>query len=199
MMEIVPISREHYTRMAELHCRGYTDDFLPNFGPKFLIALYEGMFASNLAFGYVGLIGDELVGFCIFTPDTSRLFRSTLKRKFFKLGWYAGLGVLRRPSLFLRTLETFLYESRTELEDVKAEILPWVVDPKYRRKGLGTQIWDACEQAMKRMGIKEYKLVPAFEKEASHNFFIKRGYELKGEFTFYGKKWHLFLAKLKDD
>jgi ribosomal protein S18 acetylase RimI-like enzyme len=198
-MKIVPISKEHFARTAKLHCEAYSGDFLPLFGTRFLVAFYDVMFTTKAAGGVVGLAGDELVGFCMFTPDLSKLYRTILKKGFFKLSWLAMLRIARNPSLLKMILEAFLYQPRAKVGDVKAEMLPWAVDPKYRGKGVGAVIWDACEREMLKMGIDTYKLTAIVDKEASLKFFNKKGFEYISEFDFHGRKWLLFLARIKDD
>lgn len=198
-MKIVPISKEHFARAAKLHYEAYSGDFLPLFGTRFLEAFYDVMFTTKAAGGVVGLAGEELVGFCMFTPDLSKLYRTILKKGFLRLGWLATLRIVRNPLLVKMILEAFLYQPRAKVGDVKAEMLPWAVDPKYRGKGVGTRIWDACEREMLKMGIDTYKLTAIFDKEASLKFFNKKGFEQVGEFDFHGRKWLLFLAHIRED
>ncbi len=204
-VKIIPISKEHYGRIAELHSQGYAGDFLPSFGPRFLVALYDAMFRAKAAIGFVGMVDEEIAGFCIFTPDVDNLFPATLKKGFFKLGWLAALKTLQNPSILKKILQTFLYKSRAKLDDIKAEMILWAVDPKYHGHGLGTELFNVCEKEMVNVGLDCYKFTTIVDEEAertkkaAHAFFEKRGYEWISEFEFYGRKWHLYRARLTEE
>ncbi len=198
-MKLVPISKEHFDRMADLHLQNYPGDFLPSFGKRFLVALYEAMFAQKAAFGFAGVIEGELAGFCVFTADGPNLFPSTLKRGFWKLGWLAGLQLLRKPSILKMMVETFRYESRADVENVKAEGLLWAVDPKYLGTGLGEATFEECERELIRQGIKTYKFTSSRDKTAAHGFFKKKGHTFIRDFELYGKTWSLHIGTFTDE
>ncbi len=195
-MKLIPISKEHYGRIAELHRECYAGDFLPGFGPRFLVALYEAMFKAEAVFGFVGVVGEEIVGFCVFTPDSSNLFPATLKKGFFKLALFAGLKILRSPATLKNILATSTYGSRAALSKVKAEMMLWGVDPKRRGQGLGRKLWEACEREIFRKGFDTYKVTVYADNEAANGFYRKKGHELAHEFELYGRKWNLYLGRI---
>jgi ribosomal protein S18 acetylase RimI-like enzyme len=188
--------------MAELHMQGYAGDFLPSFGSRFLVAFYDVMLKAKAAIGFVGMENGEIVGFCMFTPDIPHLFGAILKRGFFKLGLLAGLRILQQPSLLKKVFEAFRYNSKARLGEIRAEMILWSVDPRFHGHGLGTALFDVCENEMVKLGLDCYKFTTIVDekseatKKAAHNFFRKRGYEWIDEFEFFGRTWHLYRARL---
>jgi ribosomal protein S18 acetylase RimI-like enzyme len=197
-MEITPISREHFETIADIHMESLAGDFLPSMGRRFLITLYEAMFAAEAAFGYVGLVDREIAGFFIFTPDSSRLFSLTLKQRFLKLSWLAALRVLQNPIIVTRILETFLYESRATLPGIVAEMMLWSIRPEFRRKGYGSQLWDVFRREVLRRDLSTYKVTVYADNEAANSFYRGKGLTLEREFELYGRKWNLYVGTITD-
>ncbi|RJP25064.1 MAG: GNAT family N-acetyltransferase [Candidatus Abyssobacteria bacterium SURF_5] len=198
-MEFVPITEKDYGRIADLHQTCYPGDFLPSFGYRFLVALYDAMFKADAVFGFVGKEDGEIVGFSLCTADADRLFPATLRKGLLKLAWLAGLRLLQKPSILKKLFETFLYKSRASLEEVNAEMMLWAIDPKCRGRGLGTELWEACERELLKKRIERYKVTVYADNKPANSFYRKKGFRLVREFVLYGKKWNLYVGRIAPD
>lgn len=195
-MQFVPIAPEHYRRLAQIHAVGMANGFLPSLGVPFLQQLYVAMFGSGAARGIAAIDDGEVIAFCYYTDDHTTFFRRCLRYGSWRLAWRAGLGLLRRPVLVLRLIETLRYGSSAEVPGVAAEIYAWAVDPAYRRQRIGWKVVDATEAMMRAEGIRIYKHAVYEDNDMAIDFYRKRGHVRVGEFRLYEKTWGVYTVDL---
>ena len=192
----VPAEPAHLRRMAEIHASELADGFLPQFGVGFMRMLYSAMFGSQAARGLVALHDGEPVAFSSYTLDHRTFFRRTLWHGSWKLAFYAGLGLLRRPSLLRGIVATLRYDAVADVVGVTAEFHALAVDRRWRNRHLGARLLDATEKRLRAEGVRVYKHTVYADNVTANDLYRRRGHVQVGTFRLYGRAWGVFRVDL---
>jgi ribosomal protein S18 acetylase RimI-like enzyme len=197
---VTTLREKHLGRVAHLHAAALAGDFLPSLGEPFLRAFYRAGLSQGLVSGYVWTEGGQPAGFVACSRDTSTLFRRILRTAAFKLA-RAGLpAMLRRPRLFLKAAETFLYPRREGAGGaaaIPAELLVIAVDERLRGRGVGEALVRALESDFCQAGITTYKVTVLQANAGANRFYQRLGFHLAGNFRLYGKDWNIYRRDLE--
>jgi len=141
--------------LARLHSSGIDTGFLPSLGHRFMRVLYRALIDTDDGVVIVADDGDGPVGFVAGVVDTTRFYRTFIKRH----GVPAGLAALPRairPSVMTRVWESFNYEGASS---GGAELLATALLPGARSQGLGTRLGDEFLRQMADMGARRVDVV----------------------------------------
>jgi len=190
---IAPLKKEHTAQVAEIHQSALSSDFLPSLGFSFLKTLYDGIAEKPGIFGFVFMEKNEVEGFVVGARTTNTFFREAIKSHFFKLVFYLGLALIKKPAIITKIFETLFYPSKSD--GSSAELVVLAVDKKFRNKGVGSSLIKSLEKEFRKVKIKKYKLTVHADKKAIY-FYEKLAYDRKSAFTLYDKKWYVYEKKL---
>ncbi|MHC4926743.1 MAG: GNAT family N-acetyltransferase [Planctomycetota bacterium] len=177
-VRIIPLTANYAQGAAKLHIEGIHMGFISTLGLDFVTSLYTAIAEHDASFGYVALIGDQVVGFATFTTDLKSLYKSVVKKKAFKFMFLLARKMFSWQ-VIRKVFETLFYPSRIKkLELPEAEFLSMAVSPAARGHGLATRFvkkgFDECSQK----GIKELKILAAEKIGPINAMYQKFGFKI---------------------
>lgn len=176
---IVSMATDHVAQVAALHQTGIHTGFLSSLGPRFLKQLYKAIPAASSGFVFVGVRGQDVLGFVACTELLGGLYKQALKKR----GLAMGLALVPRafrPSVFKRIIETLFYPSKIADDFPKAEVLSIVVDESMRGKKLASQLIARAVAEFRSRGIRKVKVLVWDQNLAAKRFYEKCGFLLAG-------------------
>ncbi len=167
--------------VAQLHARYIEQGVLPMLGPRFLSRLYDEIARSPRATVQVAVDTHKICGFIAGCYD----IRST----YLYLGSHAAFGLLSATgrNLFaprvLRRLWSLLayplhaHEDKTHESTPCPEILAIAVDQSFRQMGIGRQLVESFETAVKEWGESDrFRVATNASETGARLFYEKLGY-----------------------
>ncbi|MHA6260900.1 N-acetyltransferase family protein [Sporosarcina sp. CAU 1771] len=121
-------------------------------------------------------------------------------------GEIAGIMVLysgeEAPQLDINH-SAWLAERGAAVSEIDPESLPdelyintVCIDPRFRGKGIGTQLFTFAEEVAKKSGIKKVSLNVETEKEDAIRLYTRIGYEIVSPWTIIGEPFHHMVKKV---
>ncbi|MGE3436494.1 MAG: GNAT family N-acetyltransferase, partial [Blastocatellales bacterium] len=163
--------------LARLMSEAITWSRLSELGPGFVTLLHRHMIASANAVCYVAEREGEIIGYSVWSVDSSKFYREFLLRR----GFMAA--VILAPKIFrpqqLKTIARCLtYFPEAHPDDPQAEVLSFAVRPQVKQSGVGKAIFNALAREMETRGVKVVK-VGAVEatNEGGNRFYSRLGCE----------------------
>jgi len=212
--EIQPLAPEHAAAAAAIHAEGQERTFLTSLGPAFLRALYAQMASSAHCFGFVALDGGEIIGVVTGTVDSGAVFRELVLRRGLKLILPVAGAMLRVPSLVPKVLKTLAYPAQTRnskgakgtaTKDTKggakggpgeAELFFIGTRADRRGEGVGSALFHALAEEMRRRGMRAMGLIVDDENESAKRFYLRHGMRPLRTFPLYGRRMQWFELSL---
>ena len=173
--------------VASLHITGISGGFISSLGIDFVTALYEAMAKSSHSFGYVVKEGDEIIGFSSFTTDLGKLYKSVLRKNFFRF-FFLLAGKIFSVRTIKKIFETLFYPSRIkkEMDLPSAEFLSMVIAEKGRGKGLATKFVKKGFRECAQRGHKEIKIMAAVQIVPINKLYSKLGFTIVSQIENHG-------------
>jgi len=169
----------HSRRVALIHFKELKTSFLSSLGLQFLTGLYDTIIYQGILL--VSMDGLRIDGFVSFSPNTKKLmigFILSNPLNFFRL----SLQFFRNPALLRKSIETLSapfkssHRSKSESELPSAELLSIAVDSKIQKSGIGSQLLVALENEIRKLGIREYKVIAGSTLVSANKFYLKNGF-----------------------
>ncbi|MFZ5479933.1 MAG: hypothetical protein ACOZNI_24425 [Myxococcota bacterium] len=196
MARIRPLQYRDADRVAALHHAAMGNSLWAQLGEPFLAALYRGLVDCPAFLGFVYVEDGEVKGFIAGSLDTSAMYRDVLRRRLQFIGPRAALGVLRRPRVGLKLLETARYFGVSGAEDVAAESLFCSFVPDLRGKRVSGHINKVLFDELRARGAAHVKITTEVDNEGANRQLTSWGFEQRGTFRFYGKEMVTYVLDL---
>ncbi len=196
MGRIRPMQYRDADRVAELHHAAMGNSLWALLGQSFLAALYRGLVDSGLFLGFVYVEDNEVQGFIAGSLDTSGMYADLLRRRSLFLAPSAALGVLRRPAVGLRLLETARYFGVSGADDVPAESLFCSFELKLRGKRVSGHINKVLFDELYARGRTHVKVTTEVDNEGANRQLQSWGFAQRCSFRFYGKEMITYVLDL---
>jgi ribosomal protein S18 acetylase RimI-like enzyme len=169
----------HSPEIALIHLNELKYGFLSTLGLKFLIQLYNKIIKKGILL--VSIEDDRINGFVSFSPNTKKLIVGFI---FSSPGILMSLfsNFLRNPDFLRKSIETFKAPFKSSQKNLdegflpRAELLSIAVDSATQKSGIGFQMLNALENEIKKIGIKEYKVIAGANLESANKFYLKNGF-----------------------
>jgi len=195
---IVPLSREHMSAVARLHCASLRG-LLRDLGEPAARAYYSGALGLEHAVAFVFLEGGAVAGFVAGSIHPDRMKNGVLAAN--PAGVLAGIltGSLRRPSSLwwlarsLRGPEAGAYDSRVP------ELTYLATDERHRRHGVGRQLVEAFSAALRARGVSACELSVDEDNRSASGFYEQLGFRQVGRYQEFGTqhiRYRIELASL---
>jgi len=189
------LTKDHSLQVASLHISGISTGFISSLGQKFVSALYEAIAEDKNSFGFVAVENDKVLGFVAFTTNLSKLYKYVVLKKGFKFAF-----VLIRKMFSFKVLkkvwDNIFYPSKMRNMDLPdAELLPIVVAPQGRGKGIAKQLVGAGFQECRKRGIDKVKVLVAVQNEMANKLYLKCGFELVAQIENHGILSNIYVAE----
>ena len=174
-------SPELFVDVARLHIAEIHHGLLPLLGLKFMARMYYELARAPRTGVWVAVESNQLAGFVSGCADVSATYRSLLLKGMVPLGLRA-MGALFKPTLLLKLPSLFLYPFRRAKpsgsdapvgeKKSHAELLSIAVSSAFQRRGVGRQLVDVFEKAMREWDVKDcYYVTTNRDEEASNHFY----------------------------
>lgn len=180
-------------QIAQLHARGLADDFLPQFGVRFLQVLHTKLLHLPQVIGYGYFENDILVGFIIGTTNTSISISQALRHGLLQLAPLIVGRLITHPHIIKNIWQSTRYGQQQS--HPKAELLIIVITPHFQRKGIGKKLVSQLRNAFRRQNIKMFRVGTTSDNQISNAFYIRLGGHLEQTKNLNGKRWNLYLLK----
>jgi ribosomal protein S18 acetylase RimI-like enzyme len=185
------------SRIAAIHSRELSTDFLSSLKEKFLISLYVSFINDGKINVLVYESEKKVVGFVVGSSNFSRDFRKILVKNFFNFFLILIPEVIMHPQIIKNIFETFFYTSKQKENSSEAELVAVAISSEFHRHGIGKNLVNSLEIEFKKEAVKEYKVSVNKTNATANKFYAKLGFIKTGDFNLYGKKVNLYLKQLK--
>ncbi len=182
---------------AYLHYDSIKGSFLCEFGPFFLQKLYEGLAKSKNCTGYVYISNLEVVGFITGSRNMDGFMKGLILKKFLVLIPPVVSRLLNKPYLIRNVLETFLYSTKSDIDNVKAELVSIVVKKGYRGEGIGRKLFNELVSSFREQDISSFKVMVDKGNVSANKFYEALGFGLGPIFNMYGKSINLYTYSIR--
>ena len=163
--------------IAHLHKKNIHTGFLSSLGRDFLKLLYSSIQKSDVGILIAEIQDNKVVGFVSGTTNINRIYMVFLKKNFIRVIITLLPHLISFPKL-KKIGEILLYpisEKRSGENIPSAELLSMVVDEKWRRKGVGENLYRALVEEFKKRGISKFKIVVGENLDSAQKFYEKMG------------------------
>lgn len=196
MGRIRPMQYRDADRVAELHHAAMGNSLWAMLGVNFLAALYRGMVDAPLFIGFVYVEDGEVKGFIAGSLDTSAMYKDVLRRRAMFIAPAALRGLIRRPKVGIKLLETAKYFGVSGADDVQAESLFCSFVPVLRGKRVSGHINKVLFDELYARGRSKVKITTEVDNEGANRQLQSWGFENAGTFRFYGKDMVTYVLDL---
>lgn len=161
--------------VAQLHCSGISQGFLPHLGEDFLTRLYRRIVRFEGAFVIVADRQRQVLGFIAGTEAVPELYREFLLRDGMVAALKAAPRLLRGSR---RMFETLSYgRDDPEGDDLPAaELLSIAVDSTVRGQGVGRHLVEAFVAELRRRQVPAAKVVVAADNHSAIALYRRCGF-----------------------
>lgn len=196
LARIRPLQYRDAERVAELHHAAMGASLWAQLGVPFLAALYRSLVDSPLFIGFVYVEDGEVKGFIAGSLDTGAMYRDVLRRRWQFFTPPAILGVLRKPSLLRKLVETARYGDVSGGEDVPGESLFCSFVPDLRGKRVSGHINKVLFDELAARGHAAVKISTEVDNEGANRQLQSWGFAERARFRFYGKDMLTYVLDL---
>lgn len=185
---IVPMSREHLSDVARLHCSSL-GGLLRQLGEPAVLAYYRGALQSPQFVAFVHLDDGAVAGFVAGSIQPDRMKSAVLLAN--PLGVLVGVlfGALRHPwslgwlALSLRGPDNGAYDARVP------ELTYLATVERHRRHGIGRRLVGAFSAAMRERSVVAYELSVEEGNRAATDFYERVGFKPIGRYQEFGTRY----------
>ncbi len=204
MARIRAIEHRDSEHLAKMHQRAMGNSLWSQLGRRFLVELYRGLVDSPYFLGFVYEERDDdgqlkIMGFIAGSTDTESMYRGLFQRRWALLGATAVPGILRRPWVLARLLQTPKYSklSSPPEAEIPGESLFCSFEPELRGKRISGHINKVLFDELLARGHAEVKVSTEKANEGANRQLKSWGFEEIHHFQFYGKEMVTYALNLE--
>jgi len=166
---------------------------LAELGTGFLKKFYKVLLSLPDCWVFVEKEDEQILGLTSGILSVGGLYKTIFLRDI--LGFTSiFLGIfITRPVLLIKIIQMMLYPG---FKSDIPELLTIVVDPRYRRKGMGRKLFMKIVAEFKKKGVKEFR-ISVYDYLPSYGFYQKIGCQKKTSFYIGRQKINYYLYKIK--
>lgn len=182
--------------IVKIHLETLSEDLLPQLGEKFLIKFYKYINNSELEEIFFIKDQDNLLATCIISYHPNTLLRRVLKNTFIYFIYSFAINILTNKKLFISVFKIFF--NKTIFVSQSPEIVYIFTNPIFQGKGIGKNVIEKVENALRNKKINKYYVKTLNDKEnKAINFYLKNGFKKIKRFNYAGNVY-LYLEKCLD-
>lgn len=181
---------------AGLHGRCIDRGFLVRLGPRFLRQLYRCLAADDAGRVWVAIAdGGRVIGVCAYARDVRLLYRSVIRRGWFRLA-LATLPHSLRPGAAKGVLDALRYPRKVGRKKLPpAEILSIAVDPTARGSGVGRMLLERAVEQARMDGEPQIKVLAGVVLDTANRFYLACGFEKIDELSQHGGTLNVYAKR----
>jgi len=191
------MERKDAKECAQLHKDSIENAFLCELGISFLEKFYEVLVNSRDCNGYVYIGNLGVIGFITGSRNMNRFFRSLILGNFFALCPIVLSRLVAEPKLIRSVIETFLYLGKSEVGNVKSELVSIVVKKDYRGRGIGRRLLNELVKSFRESDTTQFKVMVDRDNIKANEFYKALGFEFFSTFNMYNKYINLYTYSVK--
>ena len=187
---IRPMQAADVAAVAKLHSQAMGRSLWAELGDPFLNTLYTALLRHPEFLGFVYVESQGVRGFIAGSGNGRRMMRQTFRDHGLSLSLAALKGVIHKPSLVLRLLDTWKYFSKSGLRDlapVRAESMFCSFEPDLRGLRIAGLINKVLFDELAARGHRFVKITTEADNLGAIRQLTSWGFEQVGTFRFYGK------------
>jgi ribosomal protein S18 acetylase RimI-like enzyme len=170
------------------------DSYLSGFGDSFVKSYLKVILKSENCRTLIAESG-YAAGFITAVFDRRKLLRELFSSAGFLFS--CAKQILIRPVLVLRSMGMIPYLFKSPcINDIKSELLFIAIDPRYRRKGIGTDLIKKSLNLMRENGIKKVMVSAISANEAVNPLLRKLGFQTEKSFKLFEKMTCLYTYEI---
>jgi ribosomal protein S18 acetylase RimI-like enzyme len=159
-------------------------------GKKVLNKFYKSVIKDNLGYICIAEENNEIIGFCLITKDSRKLFKQTLSVDFMSL--INTVFLSNKVNFFKVSVKKILF--RSLITDSRAQLIYIGVSQASIRQGVGQKLLNHIENKFREWKITEYTLDVEKENLRARGFYMKNKFVTQREY-FLGAKKKFLLKK----
>lgn len=191
------MERKDAKECAQMHKDSIENAFLCELGIFFLEKFYKGLVNSRDCNGFVYISNLEVIGFITGSRNMNRFFRNLVLRNFFALCHIILSRLVAEPKLIRNVIETFLYPGKSEVGNVKAELVSIVVKKDYRGRGIGRRLFNELVKSFRKSDTTQFKVMVDRDNIEASKFYRALGFNFFSTFKMYNKYINLYTYSVK--
>ena len=173
--------------VAALHVAHLSYSFFAKLGLPFVRRVYQRLVASEHGVGFVYESAGVVQAFIAAAVDSAALRREFVLKSGFAVGIDVLCAAARKPRLVIPVLETLAYGAKTDLPDVRAEMLFISIDPALRGHGLAVRFICRVLEEFVARGVERVKVTTEAANDPVNRLLAKFGFEEQRSFRLHGK------------
>ena len=191
---IAPLTPRYVSGVVDVFARSFPDTLLTALGPGFLGELLGSYARLPGGCGYVGLNGQEVVGFVVGSEDSAQHRRTLLRQRWAPMVLQGLRTLTTSPHLagrlarylghqFLSSPATGRRRQKPAGFVPKASLTLVAVAPPHRRRGVGDQLTRAFLGEMSRRRVDRVKLAVSASNQAALALYTEQGWQPAGAYV----------------
>jgi len=195
---INPINSNILDMVVKLHIESLSQGLLSQLGENTLKCFYKSITEHNKSILIVYLDNDnnELIGFISGTCNLQEFKKYFLKNCFTVLikSLIKNFNFSMIKGIYNKIIYTTNLKEKYDIP-IKSELISIVVSDKYRKKGLGKELFKELELFFRNREIREFKILVGKDLINSQKFYEKLG--AKKLFNYWNSKNYIYVYKIK--
>lgn len=195
-MNIEKAGKYSARNIARIHRESISTGFLSSLGLNFLTKLYEFIISNGYSNCYVYVINNKIVGFCCITNDSKRLYGDFLKKHLLLAAKITIINLFKIDTL-RKIVDHLFYNSKKD-KLPNAELLSVAVISGYKRKKIGSQLFDYIQNKFKKQNIKKFVIATGANNIESNEYFKSQDCKLyKKTQLHHNQDSHIYIKIIK--
>lgn len=188
-------------QVVNIHLAAFPGFFLTFMGPGFLKQMYLSYCDHDQSEILVAFDADRPIGFLSYSLDMSGLYKWMIRRRLPFFAWHAFLAFLKKPSVFMHLVRSFLKPTESARAESYIELSSIAVLPEYGSRGVGSALICKLKEVLSCSHAEYISLeTDALDNDAANAFYMKNGFKLSRTYkTFEGRlmnEYHFEAARL---
>lgn len=184
-------------QLAKIHHKELKGDFLPGLGELFLRLLYSKLLDRKETIIWVYITDGKICGFISGSVDFNNTFKYIILHNFAKFSFLIIPQLFKKPSYFIKILETLIYPKKEGPVVPKSELIAICILKEYHRRGIGRKLVGVLEENFLKYGVKNYKVTVNATNAGANKFYSSLGFKKHHSFVLYKKQINLYTKQIK--
>lgn len=190
---IQPLEEKYFAQIYVIHKEALKGDFQVLLGRRFLAKVYKRYKTSQYSTGCVFMDRDKVAGFLLAAYDIGKFEQEVISKDRMSIFFIVLGRILTHPLIVPSLLKQFFLNLNLKKIDTQAELVTIAVDGHYRNKGIGSLLFRALIDDLRKKGISAFKLTTDGNNDAVNKFYRKLGFTLASSLERFGIRQNIYI------